>query len=39
MNYKNKQNKREISCNKLGKLYAYGRYAETLKYKANDMPI
>ena len=39
MNYDNKQKEREIACNKLGKLYAYGKYAETLKLKANDMPI
>ena len=39
MNYNNKQNEREISFNRLGKLYAYGRYAETLKVEANDMPI
>ena len=39
MLYINIQKEREITCNKLGKLYAYGRYSETLKFRANDMPI
>ena len=46
MNYKNKQMEREIACNMLGKLYAYGRYAETLKskqticrYKYRTVPV
>ena len=39
MDYNNQQKEREMACNKLGKLYAYDRYAGTLKVKANDMPI